>query len=321
MCRLAGPQHREIGSTISTGNASWGTTIKKYFSLSHYVSLTFQNTKVTSLVYQRIFAIISYNYIKKERDKMIVKTEEELQALKEIGYICAKVRNTMQAATKPGITTKELDNIAKELFEEYGAISAPIHDENFPGQTCISVNEEVAHGIPSKRVIREGDLVNIDVSALKNGYYADTGISFVVGESDDPMKQKVCDVATMAFENAIAKVKPGTKLSNIGKAVHNTARQNDLKVIKNLTGHGVGLSLHEAPAHVLNYFDPKDKTLLTEGMVLAIEPFISSNASFVTEGKNEWAFETSDKSFVAQIEHTVIVTKDGPILTTKIEEE
>ncbi|HCY1196684.1 TPA: type I methionyl aminopeptidase [Staphylococcus aureus] len=252
---------------------------------------------------------------------MIVKTEEELQALKEIGYICAKVRNTMQAATKPGITTKELDNIAKELFEEYDAISAPIHDENFPGQTCISVNEEVAHGIPSKRVIREGDLVNIDVSALKNGYYADTGISFVVGESDDPMKQKVCDVATMAFENAIAKVKPGTKLSNIGKAVHNTARQNDLKVIKNLTGHGVGLSLHEAPAHVLNYFDPKDKTLLTEGMVLAIEPFISSNASFVTEGKNEWAFETSDKSFVAQIEHTVIVTKDGPILTTKIEEE
>lgn len=105
----------------------------------------------------------------------------------------------------------------------------------------------------------------------------------------------------MAFENAIAKVKPGTKLSNIGKAVHNTARQNDLKVIKNLTGHGVGLSLHEAPAHVLNYLDPKDKTLLTEGMVLAIEPFISSNASFVTEGKNEWAFETSDKVLLLKL--------------------
>lgn len=167
---------------------------------------------------------------------MIVKTEEELQALKEIGYICAKVRDTMQEATKPGITTKELDNIAKDLFEEHGAISAPIHDENFPGQTCISVNEEVAHGIPGKRIIREGDLVNIDVSALKNGYYADTGISFVVGEASDPLKQKVCDVALMAFENAMAKVKPGTKLSNIGKAVHATARQNDLTVIKNLTG-------------------------------------------------------------------------------------
>ncbi|MBB4832671.1 methionyl aminopeptidase [Staphylococcus hominis] len=250
---------------------------------------------------------------------MIVKTDEELQALKEIGYICAKVRDTMQEATKPGITTKELDNIAKELFEEHGAISAPIHDEKFPGQTCISVNEEVAHGIPGKRVIREGDLVNIDVSALKNGYYADTGISFVVGEADNPLKQKVCDVALEAFDAAIAKVKPGTKLSNIGKAVHATARKNDLTVIKNLTGHGVGQSLHEAPSHVMNYYDPKDKTLLKEGVVIAVEPFISSKATFVTEGKNDWAFETKDKSFVAQIEHTVIVTKDGPILTTKID--
>ncbi|AUJ52774.1 type I methionyl aminopeptidase [Staphylococcus hominis] len=250
---------------------------------------------------------------------MIVKTDEELQALKEIGYICAKVRDTMQEATKPGITTKELDNIAKELFEEHGAISAPIHDEKFPGQTCISVNEEVAHGIPGKRVIREGDLVNIDVSALKNGYYADTGISFVVGEADNPLKQKVCDVALESFDAAMAKVKPGTKLSNIGKAVHATARKNDLTVIKNLTGHGVGQSLHEAPSHVMNYYDPKDKTLLKEGVVIAVEPFISSKATFVTEGKNDWAFETKDKSFVAQIEHTVIVTKDGPILTTKID--
>ena len=250
---------------------------------------------------------------------MIVKTDEELQALKEIGYICAKVRDTMQEATKPGITTKELDNIAKELFEEHGAISAPIHDEKFPGQTCISVNEEVAHGIPGKRVIREGDLVNIDVSALKNGYYADTGISFVVGEADNPLKQKVCDVALESFDVAMAKVKPGTKLSNIGKAVHATARKNDLTVIKNLTGHGVGQSLHEAPSHVMNYYDPKDKTLLKEGVVIAVEPFISSKATFVTEGKNDWAFETKDKSFVAQIEHTVIVTKDGPILTTKID--
>ena len=250
---------------------------------------------------------------------MIVKTDEELQALKEIGYICAKVRDTMQEATKPGITTKELDNIAKELFEEHGAISAPIHDEKLPGQTCSSVNEEVAHGIPGKRVIREGDLVNIDVSALKNGYYADTGISFVVGEADNPLKQKVCDVALEAFDAAMAKVKPGTKLSNIGKAVHATARKNDLTVIKNLTGHGVGQSLHEAPSHVMNYYDPKDKTLLKEGVVIAVEPFISSKATFVTEGKNDWAFETKDKSFVAQIEHTVIVTKDGPMLTTKID--
>ncbi|AJC95665.1 type I methionyl aminopeptidase [Staphylococcus hyicus] len=252
---------------------------------------------------------------------MIVKTDEELQALKEIGAICAKIRDTMVKATVPGVTTKELDNIAKEMFEAEGALSAPIHDENFPGQTCISVNEEVAHGIPGKRVIKEGDLVNIDVSALKNGYYADTGISFVVGTSNEPMKQKVCDAAQEAFDAAMTKIKPGSKLSQIGKAVHATARKNNLKVIKNLTGHGVGLSLHEAPAHIMNYYEPQDKTLLKEGMVLAVEPFISSNASYVTEGKNEWAFETKDKSYVAQVEHTVIVTKDGPLLTTRSEIE
>ncbi|AVP37507.1 type I methionyl aminopeptidase [Staphylococcus felis] len=252
---------------------------------------------------------------------MIVKSEEDVKALKEIGRICAQIRDEMKAATKPGITTKELDQIAKKRFEETGALSAPIHDENFPGQTCISVNEEVAHGIPSKRVIKEGDLVNIDVSALKNGYYADTGISFVVGETNEEIKQKVCDVALEAFEAAMKKIKPGAKLSQIGKAVHATARKNDLKVIKNLTGHGVGQSLHEAPAHIMNYYDPQEKTLLKEGMVLAVEPFISSNATFVTEGKNEWAFETRDKSYVAQIEHTIIVTKDGPMLTTQIDEE
>lgn len=115
----------------------------------------------------KFFGIIRCNHNLKGTGYYDCKTEEELQALKEIGYICAKVRDTMQEATKPGITTKELDNIAKDLFEEHGAISAPIHDENFPGQTCISVNEEVAHGIPGKRIIREGDLVNIDVSALK----------------------------------------------------------------------------------------------------------------------------------------------------------
>src|SRR5699024_1462185 len=270
--------------------------------------------KFSNLLYQKKSAIIRKNIIyKKERDKMIVKTEEELTALKDIGYICALVRDKMQAATKPDITTKELDDIAKAWSEEHDAISAPIHDENVAGQTRRSVNEEVAHGIPGKRKIREGDLVNIDVSALKNGYYADTGISFVVGEADNPLKQKVCDVALEAFEQAMTKVRPGAKLSQIGKAVHATARKNDMKVIKNLTGHGVRQSLHEAPSHVLNYYDPKDKTLLKEGTVIAVEPFISTNATFVTEGKNDWAFETQDKSFVAQIEHTVIVTKEGPV--------
>lgn len=248
---------------------------------------------------------------------MIVKTNEELEGLKAIGQIVAQVRDELQAMTKPGITTKELDNRAGELFEQLGAKSAPITEYDFPGYTCISVNEEVAHGIPGSRVINEGDLVNIDVSGCKDGYYADTGISFVVGESDDAMKQKVVDVALMAFEEAMKKVKPGTKLSQIGRAVNATARKNDVTVIKNLTGHGIGKSLHEEPQHVLNYYDPFEKTLLKEGMVLAVEPFISSKATIVGDGKDDWAFETSDNSYVAQIEHTIVVTKEGPLLLTK----
>src|SRR5699024_2602752 len=192
--------------------------------------------------------------------------------MKEIGQICGRVlKETIQFA-KVGMTTKEVDDFAGKKLEEYGAVSAPISEYDFPGYTCISINEEVAHGIPGSRVIESGDIVNIDVSATKNGFYADTGLSFIAGESTNEKKQRVIDVCEMAFEEAMKKVKPGTKVSQIGRAVHNTARKNGLTVIKNLTGHGVGRSLHEDPKHVMNYFDPADKSILREGMVLAIEP-------------------------------------------------
>lgn len=250
---------------------------------------------------------------------MIIKTDEEYQGMKEIGQICGRVlKETIQFA-EVGMTTKEVDEFAGKKLEEYGAVSAPISEYDFPGYACISINEEVAHGIPGSRVIESGDIVNIDVSATKNGFYADTGLSFIAGESTDEKKQRVIDVCEMAFEEAMKKVKPGAKVSQIGRAVHNTARKNGLTVIKNLTGHGVGRSLHEDPKHVMNYFDPADKSILREGMVLAIEPFISSNATLVTDGKDEWAFETKDGSFVAQKEHTVLVTKDGPVLLTEVE--
>lgn len=251
---------------------------------------------------------------------MIIKTDEELKNLEEIGQICGKVLKTLVESAKVGMTTKELDDIGGELLKDMGAESAPISEYEFPGYTCISVNEEVAHGIPGKRVLNDGDLVNVDVSAKKNGYFADTGISFIVGESEDPMKQKVVDVCEAALDEAIKKIKPGTKVSQIGRAVHKVARKNGLKVIKNLTGHGVGKSLHDAPQHIMNYYEPTNSELLKEGMVIAVEPFISSNASFVTDGKNDWAFETKDGSFVAQKEHTILVTSEGPKLLTLVEE-
>ncbi|MED3763668.1 type I methionyl aminopeptidase [Ureibacillus sp. FSL K6-8385] len=251
---------------------------------------------------------------------MIVKTQEELEALKKIGRICAEIRDAMKAATKPGITTKELDEIAGRMFEEAGAISGPKGEYDFPGYTCISVNHEVAHGIPGNKVIKKGDLVNIDVSGSLNGYFADTGISFVVGEGYED-KEKLCRVAQSAFDRAMTKVKAGSKLNQIGKAIEREAKAHGLKVIMNLTGHGVGRSLHEEPQHVLNYYDAWDNTIMKEGMVLAVEPFISEKADHIIESGDGWTFVTPDQSLVAQVEHTIVVTKDKPIILTKIDDE
>lgn len=245
---------------------------------------------------------------------MIAKTEEDFNGLKEIGRIVASIRDELVQRTIPGITTKELDDHAGVLLEKAGAISAPKGEYDFPGYTCISVNEEVAHGIPGSRVIQEGDLVNIDVSGSKNGYFADTGISIVVGEGKEELK-KICDVAKKAFEAGIKKVRPGSKKSGLGKAVFQTARENGLTVIKNLTGHGIGRSIHEAPDHIYNYNDTWDDELLKEGMVIAFEPFISTLEEEVYQKDDGWTYVTG-KSFVAQYEHTLIVTKTGPIIIT-----
>ncbi|EOO70267.1 hypothetical protein IIC_04709 [Bacillus cereus VD021] len=163
---------------------------------------------------------------------MVAKTEEDFNGLKVIGEICGAIRDELVHSTKPGITTKELDEIAREIFEKAGAQSAPKSEYDFPGYTCICINEEVAHGIPGRRIIQEGDIVNIDVS--------------------------------------------GSKKSALGKAAHNVAKQHGLTVIKNLTGHGVGRSIHEEPKHIFNYFSHCDDEILKDGMVITFEPMIST---------------------------------------------
>lgn len=248
---------------------------------------------------------------------MIATTEKEIEMLKKAGRMVAEIREAMKAATKPGVTTKELDELGGKMFEELGGVSGPKSEYDFPGYTCISVNEEVAHGMPGKRVIHEGDIVNIDVSGSYEGYFADTGISFVVG-GGHPEKEKLCSVAEAAFDRAMSKVKAGAKLNQIGKAVEREAKQQGLFVIKNLTGHGIGKSLHESPQHILNYYDAWETTILKEGMVLAVEPFISQKAEHIVESGDGWTFITPDQSLVAQIEHTVLVTKGEPVLLTKL---
>ncbi|WP_397540028.1 type I methionyl aminopeptidase [Rummeliibacillus pycnus] len=250
---------------------------------------------------------------------MIAKTQAEIDALLKAGRAMAEIRDAMKAATKPGVTTKELDDLAGRLFEEKGAVSGPKAEYDFPGYTCISVNEQVAHGIPNHHKLKAGDLINIDVSGHVDGYYADTGISFIVGEVDLPEVQKICNVAQSAFDRAMTKVKAGSRLNQIGKAVEREAHDHGLAVIMNLTGHGVGRSLHEEPQYVLNYFDAWERTILKEGMVLAVEPFISQKAEHIVEAGDGWTFITPDKSLVAQLEHTIIVTNGEPIITTKID--
>ncbi|WP_042460608.1 type I methionyl aminopeptidase [Neobacillus dielmonensis] len=245
---------------------------------------------------------------------MIAKTEEDINGLKEIGRICASIRDELVRRAMPGVTTKELDEIAGEMFAKEGATSAPKGEYDFPGYTCISINEEVAHGIPGKRVIQEGDIVNIDVSGSKNGYFADTGISVVVGEGEEVLK-KLCDVAKLAFEEGLKKAKPGSRKSGLGKAVYRTAKQHGFTVIMNLTGHGIGRTIHEEPEYIYNYNEPSDDELLKDGMVIAFEPFISTLEEEVFEKGDEWTYIT-EQSFVAQYEHTMILTKNGPIITT-----
>lgn len=240
-----------------------------------------------------------------------------LEQLKEIGNIVAVTREEVLRHVKPGITTKELDELAGEILARHNAVSAPMSEYNFPGYTCISVNEEVAHGIPGKRVIQEGDVVNVDVSAKKNGVFADTGATIVVGQGTD-LKHQIVKTSQASLEKALEVVTAGSRLNLIGKTIQDEVKKAGFTVIHNLTGHGIGKKLHEEPKHILNYYFPFDNTVLKEGMVLAIEPFVSSNEEEVFEANDGWTLKTEKNSVVAQFEHTVIVTKDKPIVLTRI---
>lgn len=248
---------------------------------------------------------------------MIITSEKDLEALKKIGKIVALTREEMIKHIKPGITTAELDSIGEKVLLEHGAKSAPRHEYNFPGATCISINDIAAHGIPGDRVIKEGDLVNIDISAELDGYFADTGISIPV-EPVSSLAKKLCECSKSAFYKAMEKARPGSKINQLGRAIHNEARNNGFTVIKDLTGHGIGRRLHEEPEYIPNFFDKSQDYLLKEGLVLAIEPFISATAEFTVQDNDGWTLRTEDGCLVVQYEHTIVVTKGEPIILTAL---
>lgn len=246
---------------------------------------------------------------------MTIETESDLQHLFVIGHIVAEVLKKMIAYAEPGMTTKELDNYGGKLLELEGAASAPKLTYDFPGNTCISINEEAAHGIPGERRIQPGDIVNIDVSAEKNGYFADTGGSFVIAPID-PAKQRLCQATQLALNNAIDAARADRPMNLIGKAIQQTAKQKGYKIIRNLCSHGVGRALHEEPKQIPGYFDPRDQRRLRKGNVITIEPFLSTKSSNVQEKGDGWTLVGVKGNWSAQFEHTMVITNDRPILVT-----
>lgn len=247
---------------------------------------------------------------------MTIETEDDVVALKRIGKIVSSVLHDMLDAAEPGMTTRELDSLGEQLLERHGARSAPKLAYNFPGSTCISINEEAAHGIPRDRVIRAGDVLNVDVSAELGGYFADTGGTRVVPPTN-PQKTRLCHATRMALEQAMKHARAGQPMNGIGAAIERTAKTYGFRVIENLCSHGVGRALHEAPGDIPGYFDPKDRRLLKDGMVITIEPFLSTKSRVVKETSDGWTLVGVHGNLSAQYEHTMIITKGAPIVVTQ----
>lgn len=246
---------------------------------------------------------------------MTVDSEEDVIGLKKIGRICANTMQFMAGKMEPGMTTKELDDLGRQYLEFYGARSAPELTYDYPGATCISVNHCVAHGVPDNTAIREGDMVNIDVSAELDGYYGDTGASFLVPPNIFE-QVSVCKAAKKARNVAIKALKAGMPINYIGKSIEKTANKYGMQIIENLSSHGVGRALHEEPTTILSYYDKRETRRLQDGVVITIEPFLSTSSNMVHDGDDGWSLFTHENSYTAQYEHTVIVTKNGPIITT-----
>ncbi|MFT5482371.1 MAG: methionyl aminopeptidase [Halieaceae bacterium] len=246
---------------------------------------------------------------------MTIETEEDLQKLKVVGQIVATTLKQMMALAEPGMTTAELDVFGRQLLELHGANSAPKVTYNFPGYTCISINEEAAHGIPGPRVVQAGDVVNIDVSAEKDGYFADTGGTFVVPPSN-PLKNRLIHSTQLALRAACHYARAGKPLNGIGRAIQSVAKDKGFRIIENLCGHGVGRGLHEEPKEIPGYYSPQDRRMLHDGMVIAVEPFLSTRSRLAVETTDGWTLSGGEGNLSAQFEHTMVITKKRPILLT-----
>jgi methionyl aminopeptidase len=245
---------------------------------------------------------------------MSIDDPDQLEHLKAAGRVVAAAIRAMRAAVAPGVTTAELDEIGGRVFRRAGARSGPQLDYDFPGVNCISVNEEAVHGIPGKRRLRRGDLVKLDVTAELDGFYADACVSVGVGQSR-PSARALVGAARQGLNDALRVARSGNPLSCIGAAVEHAASERGYGVCRELTGHGIGRRIHEPPT-VHNYYEPADTELLTEGLVLTIEPIISAGSGEVELAGDGWTVLTADGAAAAHVEHTVVATAGAPLILT-----
>jgi methionyl aminopeptidase len=249
---------------------------------------------------------------------MSITNEQELAGMRKAGEAVAYTLREMTKYARPGMTTKDLDEFGASILSDFGARSAPYLTYGFPGWTCISVGNEFCHGIPSEsRVLQEGDLINIDVSAELNGFWADNGNSFIIGE-DIHQHRKLVDASRDILMKAIAHIEGGVKIADIGGLMETEAKKRGFKVIKNLGGHGIGRSLHEEPDELMNYRNRFDGRRFKKNSVVAIETFISTASNVAVDLEDGWTMVGNRGGFMAQHEHTLIITDGKPIILTEM---
>jgi methionyl aminopeptidase len=251
---------------------------------------------------------------------MSITTPEELAALRASGRIVRLMLEAMKSAVRSGITTRDLDAIGGDVMRAHGAVSGPTTVYRFPGISCISVNDEIVHGIPSSRKLRNGDLLKLDVTIQKDGYMADAAETVIVGaqSTSDPstgLGPRLAACAQRAFMQAAQVARAGNRVLDIGRAVENEVLSCGFHVIRDLCGHGIGRTIHEKPS-VPNWPDPAAHDFLTEGLVITIEPIIASKSGRSLLAKDGWTVRTADRGLAAHYEHTIVITKAEPVLLT-----
>lgn len=245
---------------------------------------------------------------------MTVRNDGERDGMTAVGRLVGEALRRMRAAVAPGISTHELDEVGAAFLRTEGAESAPQAVYNFPGFSCISVNDEVVHGVPGPRRLAAGDLVKLDVTARLDGYIADAAVTVPVGEVA-PEHRALCEAAEAAFRKAMPMVRPGQRVADIGRIIDAEVRGRGFAVVREVAGHGVGRTIHEPP-DVLNYFNPHQRDRFEDGQVVAIEPIITLSQTRLVEDPDGWTLRTKNGVFAAHYEHTVLVTAGGPQLLT-----